>query len=81
MILTINSDYLLNKINWFVFVIQAQSINCEPEIHLSSRNTKWVHAIAMLFFRLSVNVPQILNCLVDFSPSGMKVKVLEANKL
>jgi len=35
-----NSDYFLNKITWFVFVTQTQSINCEPEIHLSSRNAK-----------------------------------------
>jgi hypothetical protein len=35
-----NSDYFLNKINWFVFVIQTQSFNCEPEIHHSSHNAE-----------------------------------------
>jgi hypothetical protein len=42
---------------------------------------KWVHAIAMLFFRLSVTLPQILNCLVDFRPPDVKVKVLESTKV
>lgn len=42
---------------------------------------KWVHAIAMIFFRLSVTVHKILNYLVDFHPPGMKVKLLDATKV
>ena len=53
-ILTVNSDYFLNRINWFLFVIQTENIYCEPGIHLSSRNAKVGSCDCHVIFRLSV---------------------------